>query len=261
MRRVTLAICQMESVVGDVGRNGERVLGFLEDAAGAGADLACFPEGCLTGYSAARAGEIAIGADDARAAAIESSVAELDVAVSYGYIERAADGTLFVTHVVTDGHERLVYRKSNLGPREREVFAAGDSIEVACIAGVNVGVHLCWESHFPQISTELRARGAELILVPYAGPTPAERRCELWSRYLPARAYDNGAFVVACNALRVDEAGSIRGGGMCAYGPTGELICDYRGDDEHMLLCEIGGPLPRETPNDTMGHISFVDFA
>ena len=50
MGRIRIALCQLDTVVGDVDGNVERVLGALEAADEAGCDIAAFPELSLTGY-------------------------------------------------------------------------------------------------------------------------------------------------------------------------------------------------------------------
>ena len=50
MGRVRVALCQLDTVVGDVDGNVERVLAALRVADEAGCDLAAFPELSLTGY-------------------------------------------------------------------------------------------------------------------------------------------------------------------------------------------------------------------
>ena len=50
MARLRIALCQLDTVVGDLDGNVARVLDALDEAESAGADLALFPELALTGY-------------------------------------------------------------------------------------------------------------------------------------------------------------------------------------------------------------------
>ena len=305
METVAVAAVQMESVLGDGQTNAARMRDWVGRAAKAGADLVFFPECCLTGYSTARAGEVAISADAEEIAGLENYACELGVAVGYGFIERrasvdaaaghghierrtstsaavghnhierhastrvarflggvsgvASPARPYVTYVVAGQEGRLVYRKTHLGSKEQQAFTAGDELPVARIAGVNVGVQLCWEAHIPDITTTLRAKGAELVLIPHAVGVGGEKRAQLWDRYLPARACDNGLFVVACNALRRDEGGSLVGGGVVAYGPDGACLGGRADAKEAMSLACVGGALPRETDDGGMHRVSYFD--
>ncbi|HEY1636089.1 MAG TPA: nitrilase-related carbon-nitrogen hydrolase, partial [Acidimicrobiales bacterium] len=50
MGRLRVAACQLDTVVGDLNGNVERIVAGLAEAEAAGADLAVFPELALTGY-------------------------------------------------------------------------------------------------------------------------------------------------------------------------------------------------------------------
>ena len=273
MKELIVAAVQMESIFGDARANADRICKWMGEAVREGAQLVVFPECCLTGYSTARAREVALSDDDSVAVELERYASKLGIAVGYGYIERnglandplmqsalADDGEKpYVAYVVAGPEGRLVYRKSHLGSREQQAFTAGNELPVARIAGVNIGVQLCWEAHIPDITTTLRAKGAQLVLMPHAVGIDIARRMELWSRYLPARAYDNGLFVVACNALRRNEEGSVVGGGVAAYGPDGACIAECESAEEDMLLVRVGGELPREVPDVGMRGASYFD--
>ena len=259
MKPVRVAVAAMRSVVGDVEGNLGRALRLLDEAAGEKADLLVLPEACLTGYDAARAALIAIEQTDEACAALEAHAAQQGVALCYGLIERNPGGAPFVTQVTTDGTARLVYRKTHLGRTERGVFSAGDELPVAQVAGAAVGVHLCWEAHLPQIAGTLRAKDAELLLIPLASGCSGERRLDTWRRFLPARAYDNGAFVVAVNAVRERGDGSLCGGGVMVCAPGGAVLVEEHGFDERLVACDLDGALPRDREPDGMRGTSWFD--
>ena len=50
MPRVRVALCQLNSVVGDLDGNVERILAMYDEAEAAGSDIAVFPELAVTGY-------------------------------------------------------------------------------------------------------------------------------------------------------------------------------------------------------------------
>lgn len=260
MKNATVAIVQVESSVGDVAASVAKHEAWIECSVENGADFVVFPEGSLTGYSIERASETAIELCDDAVRQVESYAQSCGVAVGFGLAEVREDGAApFATYVVSDGENRLVYRKTHLGASEQSAFSAGGGIPVAVVKGLAVGVQLCWEAHIPDITSTLRAKGAELVVMPHAVGIGARRRVELWNRYLSARALDNGLFVVACNAVRRAEGGMQTGGGMAAYGPDGELLESYARSDEHLMLARVGGLLPRESREQGMRGISYFD--
>lgn len=267
MKEVVVAAVQLSSVLGDVAQNARRMCRWLERAAASGAHMVVFPECSLTGYGTEEASILAVGSDCEAARQVEACAQELGVAVGYGYIERSSGTDLpYITYVVAFGEERLAYRKTHLGRNEQAFFLQGDELPVAEIHGVRVGIQLCWEGHIPDIATTLRAKGTELLLAPHASGLGGARRVESWLRYLPARAQDNGMYVIACNALHAADPddqscapSGVKGGGLAAFGPDGKLLDSYTGSDEHMLVLHVGGPLPRELSSTGMTHISYFD--
>ncbi|MBR2522538.1 MAG: hypothetical protein IKE61_05385 [Coriobacteriales bacterium] len=258
MQRIRIAVVQMESEIGGVDANLEKMARFVDEASEQGCSLVCFPEACLTGYSASDS-DVAIASDDPRVDAAKALAEKAGIAISFGFIEAGGAEHPFVKHMVASPSQTLSYRKTHLGPYEDGAFTAGDELPVATIPGVSMGIQLCWESHIPQISATLRAKGAELIIAPFASGIGGERRLESWERFLPARASDNGVYLAACNALGYREDGRRKGGGIALYDPYGKLIASHFGSSDHILIAEIGPDLPREHPDEGMGRMSYFD--
>lgn len=270
MRELTIAIGQTVSTPGDIAGNLQRLRQLAQRCADEGIELLCLPEAFLTGYDCEAATRIALDAESSALAEAESIARTTGVALSFGYIERTQLGDPpYVTHVVTDGANRLLYRKTHLGPHEQGHFRAGDCLPVETIAGIHIGVHLCWEAHFPQIAATLRNRGAELLLTPFASGIGGEKRRESWMRFLPARANDNGCYLAACNALRPPRPeedrtnaslNRLRGGGSMVFNPHGTVLAERFDAEEDLLPCKLTDALPRETHEDRMESISYFDY-
>ena len=89
---------------------------------------------------------------------------------------------------------------------------AGGNLDIARLlnAGTHarMGMQLCLESHMPELALEQSRQGAFLIAMGFASPREApHEKLERWMRYLPARAYDNGVYVVAANQSGCSESG------------------------------------------------------
>jgi len=114
------------------------------------------------------------------------------------------------------GHkgERYVYRKTHLGEAEAKSLTAGKTLSIMQVNELNFGIAVCIESHMPAISEALCDHGAEVLLFPFAMPLGHGDRQSIWQKYLPARAYDNNAYVIATNLY----------GGMMAIAPDGTII-------------------------------------
>ncbi len=242
MEDVTVAAVCMHSEPGQVDENLGATGRFVAEAAGKGADIICFPELSLTGYSLAR--------DEGDRCSLSLPVAESlltrlardsGAAVIAGFAEEAGGGKPFITQVAVGPEGFIgVHRKSHLGPPERDVYRAGDAIDTFSFGGTVSGIQLCYETHFPEISTTMAVGGAEVLFFPHASPRGSgEEKLENWLRHLPARAFDNGVFVVACNQVGKTAAGFSFPGVAVVIGPDGRIEASYAGEDEEILVVRL----------------------
>jgi N-carbamoylputrescine amidase len=82
--------------------------------------------------------------------------------------------------------------------------------------------------------------GAEVLFFPHASPRGSgEEKLENWLRHLPARAFDNGVFVVACNQVGKTAAGFSFPGVAVVIGPDGRIEASYAGEDEEILVVRL----------------------
>ncbi len=130
--------------------------------------------------------------------------------------------------------------KTHLSTREKEVFVVGDNMSVFSIDGMKLGIQLCLESHFPELSIVQQKQGAEVLCYAFASPreTPSEKR-ERFLMYLRARAYDNCCFVVACNQVGKTCSGMDYAGVAFILSPRGEILAESIGYQENYCTYDI----------------------
>jgi N-carbamoylputrescine amidase len=165
------------------------------------------------------------------------------VVIIAGIMEVADRHGSYITQMIA-GPEGLLglYRKTHLSPQEKGGYLAGKKIETFSWKGVTFGVQLCYETHFPEISTVLVLKGAEVIFMPHASPRGLPReKFQSWLRHLPGRAFDNSVFVIACNQVGKTRAGFSFPGVVLALNPAGRPIAQYRGSKEKMVLFDLKG--------------------
>ncbi len=232
----------MRSVVGKKAENLARMEALADQAARKGARVVCFPELNISGYGLREK-------MDSFAETIPgpSTEAVLEMAKTYnllilgGLAEKRGENQFFISQLAA-GPEGLlgVYRKLHLGPAEEEIYQAGDECRVFQYGKTIFGIELCFDGHFPELSTLLALKGAEMIFVPHASPRESSgQKQERWQRYLAARAYDNSVFVVACNQVGKTESGLNFSGAALILDPRGEVMASSRDDGEGMILAEL----------------------
>ncbi|MDZ7697578.1 MAG: nitrilase-related carbon-nitrogen hydrolase [Deltaproteobacteria bacterium] len=246
MENLTVAAVCMRSVPGSVEDNFDRLKSMTDEASSGGADVVCFPECTLTGY-VLNAVDQAYGSLDLRTAVHRLlPVAEkAGVVVIAGLIEPVSGKKPYITQIVVGPGGLLGrYRKTHLSPPEEAVYQPGQSVERFHVNGTVLGVQLCYEAHFPELSTRMALMGADVIFMPHASPrgTPEEKR-QSWMRHLPARAFDNGLFVVACNPVGMSRGGLSFPGVALILGPDGRQVAAYAGDEETILYATLDADL------------------
>lgn len=241
MKDLCVALIIFQSSVGQVDDNLDRMTNWVCMAKAAGADVACFPEMNISGYGIQSASflkpEPIPGPTSDRLTALAKGE---KIAILAGMAEK--DGPdLYVSHILATPDGQIgVYRKLHIPPTEREMFSPAGQVPVFLINGVLCGVQLCYDAHFPELSTRMAMEGADVIFFPHASPrgTPEEKFAS-WMRHLPARAYDNGIFVLACNQTGDNGQGLHFPGLAMALGPDGRLLGKDIGGNESLLLIHL----------------------
>jgi len=232
----------MNCPVGRIRDNLDHMASWVAAARKRGADLICFPEMNVTGYSTLKAIEnFTENVPGAISQSILEMAREFKMVILSGLAEADAKGHAFASHLVATPEGLAgTYRKIHIAPPEINVFSAGNTIPLFEIRGVKFGIQLCYDVHFPELSTHMATQGADVIFMPHASPrgTPKEK-FNSWMRHLPARAFDNGLYVVACNQTGDNQAGLNFPGLGVILDPAGRIIKKNTDGKEHMMVADL----------------------
>ena len=146
---------------------------------------------------------------------------------------RDEQGRVFNTALLFDpaGGLAASYRKQHLfgfADGERTVVAPGDELVVVDTPLGPTGLATCYDLRFPELFRALLDRGAETFLITSGWPTA---RLNHWRVLMQARAIENQALVVACNA-RGRNGDIVLAGHSMVVGPRGEVLAEGSSDDE-----------------------------
>jgi predicted amidohydrolase len=250
-RRVTCA--QVEIRATDVDGNVDRAVAAIERAAAGGSDLVVLPEIFTVGYFAfdayARTAEsiegetmqrlAAVAADQNCAVLAGTFVEDLGATAAETAVEVPAAEGYANTAVLFDGagERRAVYRKHHLfgyGSAEQELLTPGESLGVADLGGLTVGVTTCYDLRFPELYRDLVDRGVDLVAVPSAWPYP---RVEHWQLLPRARAVENLCYVAAANGS-ADFGDDRLVGRSTVYDPWGTALASA-GEEPALVTAEV----------------------
>ena len=205
MARLRIAACQLDTVVGDLDGNVDRILAALERAERADCDMAVFTELAVTGYPPEdlllKPGFVADNL-----VALEKLAARTGrCAAVVGFVDARRD-LYNAAAVCAFGSVQGIYRKRLLPNYsvfdEQRYFSAGSQEpRLYIIGGVRVGISICedvWAPTGPM--ADQAAGGAELVVNLSASPYYAGRVAER-ERMLATRAADASCALVYVNAV------------------------------------------------------------
>ena len=280
MRDIRVAAVQFEHAAGDKQANLAKITDFTARAARQGAEIVAFPECCITGYwwlrelSREQLVELAEPVFDGPSCLRLIELAgRHEVTVGAGLVEIDDDGRLFNTYVVAmpDGHCR---RHRKLHCFISEHMESGSEYTVFDTPhGCRMGVLICYDNNLGENVRITALKGAEVLLAPHQTggcltPSPhcmgrvdpilwhnraqdpdaieAEFRGEKgrgWlMRWLPARAHDNGLFLVFANGVGVD-GDEIRTGNAMILDPYGRILAETWQARDEMVLADLDAGL------------------
>jgi NAD+ synthase (glutamine-hydrolysing) len=236
-----LALAQINTTVGDLEGNRERILGAIAEAERAGADLVLLPELAVTGYPPedlllrpgfVRGAEESLG----RIAGATNGVVAL---VGTPHFDRDLYNACAVC---ADGEVKALYRKRflpNYGVFDEDrYFAPARDLLLLELGGTVIGPTVCedmWQPGAP--ATELGLAGAQLLTNISASPFHVGRdreREEMFS----TRARDNACFVAFCNAVGGQDE-LIFDGHSLVLDEEGHVLARAPGFEEALLVVDI----------------------
>ncbi|MBD3674675.1 MAG: nitrilase [Planctomycetaceae bacterium] len=273
MRDIRIAAAQFEHRNADPAYNLSRIHALTSQAVEEGAEVACFHECSLHGYSFTQTFDREQMLDLAEPLDNSPSVRrlvefsrEFGIPIAAGLFERERD-RIFNTYVFVTS-EGVLARFRKLHAFVNPHLTSGDEYVVFEWSGCKFGILICYDNNLPENVRMTTLLGADIILMPHVTgclPSvmpgrgtvdlelwhnrerdPARLRKELdgpkgrgWlMRWLPTRAYENGVYAVFTNPVGLDD-GEVRNGHSMILDPFGEIIAECRnlGDDVVTSLC------------------------
>ncbi|MBW1777070.1 MAG: nitrilase [Deltaproteobacteria bacterium] len=238
--RVGAAVCR--APVRSVQETLRRMRRWVRKARDQGADILCFPEMNVTGYSIRhQIREAAEPIPGPVTAALSELAAAGNMVLLAGMAEKGKRGGIYASHLAVFPDKRInVYRKLHIAPPEEGLFTPGNRLPLFEFKGVTFGIQLCYDAHFPELSTAMALKGAEVLFFPHASPRGSSKEKYFsWMRHLPARAFDNSLFAVACNPVGENGEGLSFPGVALVLGPDGRVLAKCLGKKEGLLVVDL----------------------
>ena len=237
-----VALAQINTTVGDLDGNVEKILKYAADAYELACDVVAFPELAITGYPPE---DLLRRRDFVRAnhEALERVAADApgDVALVVGFVD-GEDQIYNAAAIIVNGRIAHVYHKQllpNYGVfDEQRYFARGDDASTYDIAGIPVGVSVCediWEADGP-VKVQAAA-GARVLLNINGSPYHAGKH-GFRQEMLAERARENNAIVCYVNLVGGQDELVFDGGSM-VLDAQGRVLTRAAQFEEELLVCDL----------------------
>ena len=242
MRRLRLGLAQINSTVGDLEGNVEKIIAEIERARELGVDLIAFPELALTGYPPEdlllKPSFIAANLE-----ALQEVVHRTEgITAIVGFVDRGGDiynaAAVIHDHWLAGIHHKVFLPNYSVFDEER-YFAAGEEVSVFYDGDLTFGVNICediWYPDGPAIVQTL-AGGAQLIINISASPYYQGRGRER-ERMLATRATDQAAKVAFCNLVGGQDE-LVFDGRSAIFDERGELLARGKEFEEDLIVADL----------------------
>jgi predicted amidohydrolase len=254
--RLTVALAQIDPVLGDRARNLERHRHWIEEAKKAGAGLLVFPELSLTGYFLKDlVPDNAIKLGDPMMTELGRLTDGLDVVV--GAVLEDPDHRFYNASLYFSGGElahlhRKVYLPTYGMFDEQRYFAAGDRFRSFKTSFGRAGMLVCEDIWHLSSAYILALEGVDFIICASASPgrgiTTDERLGTAESYGLACRTYAQflTTFFLYCNRVGYEDGANFWGGSM-VIAPNGDIIAQEEDADEALVVASVDlGDVRRE---------------
>jgi 5-aminopentanamidase len=271
MKNIRIATAQFEHRSSDKEYNLSIIEKLSKQAAAAGADVIAFHECCITGYTFIRK----LSSEQLSAIAelipggpaterLREIAARYNIAILAGLFEKDNNGNIAKAYICVDKNG-LVANHHKLHPFIHADLVPGSHYTIFELNGWKCGILICYDNNVIENVRATKLLGADIIFMPHVTMcTPSTRPGAgfvdpaLWQnriadptslrlefdgmkgrswlmKWLPARAYDNGVYVVFSNAIGMDDD-QLKNGCSMIIDPFGDILNECRSLEDDFVI-------------------------
>jgi len=272
MKNILIATAQFEHKSGDKTYNLAKIEELTAIAASRNASMVAFHEMCVTGYAFLRRADKndmdLLSEEIPGGPTIElltRIAARYQIAILAGLLEK--DVTKYYNTYVCVTKDGLLAKFRKLHPFINQWLSPGDQYVVFDFEGSKCGILICYDNNVIENVRATTLLGADIIFMPHVtGCTPSSmpgrgyvdrtlwearhddpkklrkeldgRKYREWlMRWLPARAYDNGIYIIFSNPIGMDDD-QVKGGGSMILDPFGDILAECRSLGNEVVVAE-----------------------
>ena len=244
--KVAITLAQIQSEFGNPQKNYDKVKNFLDQIEPSQNHLFILPELWSSGFDIKQT-HLHYKADQTIINDLVHIANQKKLWIAGTYITKEDDSfyNTFILHApngkIFSYHKAHLIRLMN----EHVYFQAGNKLVIVNTPFASIGLSICYDLRFPVQFQQLAYNGCNLILLPAAWPIS---RIDHWNKLIQARAIENQAFLVACNAVGGTHRETF-GGSSAILSPWGETLLQANQTDEIVKTIEINMEIVTELRN------------
>ncbi len=229
MDKFKAAVVQMNLREKDVNTNLKRATEIVGKIAKEDVDIVCLPEYLTTGQLSDSISGSAESIPGSSTETMGDVAEEHGVYIVFSMAEKV-DQKRYNTAVLIgpEGDVLGKHRKMHRFLDERAVVTPGDSYTVVSTDLGKLGLMVCYDAVFPELSRNLALMDADVLLMPSNWPDPFKPQ---WEIATSARALDNQLWVIAANRIGGSDNYTYFGGSRIVD-PTGCPVVECGGGEE-----------------------------
>lgn len=239
--KIKVAAIQMNCVLGDVEANLAKAEALIQEALKKDAKWVILPELFNTAYWVPEK-DVALAENipDGRTTRwMIEQAKKYQILVSGCIMAKTRNDGIITDTALTVNENGVMgtYDKVHLWDNEELRFQNGSQVpEPIQYGDLRIGMQICYEIGFPDISRLMVLKGANVIIYPAAF---GRARYYVWDIQSKARALENGIYVIAVNRAGVDDDTVFLGGHSRIVAPDGSVVCEADRDSDAVLVAEI----------------------
>lgn len=237
-----IAVAQVQSHT-DKNENLKKVSKYVEKAKQEGANFVVFPEGFMANPSAANVmpAEVSESLDGPFITELSNIAKSNQMYIICGFFETDPndDNSCYNTAVFIDKKGEILhnYRKTHLfdafSSKESDRFLIGsEPPKVIETEYGNIGLIICYELRFPELSRNLALQNADVIIIPTAWASGTLKEYQ-WETLLKARAIENTIYIVGADSIGENKAGN-----SMIVDPMG-VVKANAGEEETLIFADV----------------------
>lgn len=236
---------QFRPIFGKINHNLKKVINKLSTVS---ADLIVLPELIFTGYYFQDRTEVKTLAEDPHHSATVDNLSKLCKEKKFhivtGFAEKVKDKVFNSALLIGPKGIKHIYRKIHLFNEEINWFDEGDiPLQVNKVNNTRVGIMVCFDWAFPEVTRVLALQGADIIC------HPSNLVLDYCQQTMLTRCLENKVYAITTNRFGYDRRphGNLRFTGRSQIvAPGGTLIHQARSQGEELYIMDIDPELARD---------------